>query len=352
MSGHDSGTGWYLKEIGRVPLLTPDQEIELGHKIQRWLQHEAGPDDAPRSIRHAGKRAKDEFVAANLRLAVSFVTKHCGRLSRLGYQDDLIQAANLGLIRAVEKFDPTRGYRFSTYAYWWIRQSVNRWVDQHSRLISIPGSHSQLLGRVEGVRRRLREQLMREPTVAEVAVELDVALEALEAMIARARGPLSLDHSSGLDDEGGELGCFVGVNDPDIVEVEAEATACRRIEALLMTVTPQQARLVRAVYGLSGPPMPIQEVAHLERISTRQAQRLINDAVRIMGRVPKGLAPRPTASEPTPPAVAAAQLSLLPDLPAPHPPTSGSARRQGARRAPCSTRARRCAETPDLGLQP
>ena len=135
-----TGTGWWLDTIGRVPLLTPAQEIELGSRVQQWLNHPDGPDDCPRNIKRSGERAKRQFVAANLRLAVSYVTKNCNRLitTNGNVQDDLIQAANLGVIRAVEKYDPSRGYRFSTYAYWWIRQSVNRWIDQCAKTIRMP----------------------------------------------------------------------------------------------------------------------------------------------------------------------------------------------------------------------
>jgi len=347
----ENGTSWYLKSIGRVTLLTPDQEIELGHVIQAWLLHPEGIDGAPPGVRRAGKRAKDAFVAANLRLAVSFVTKHCSRLSRIGYQDDLIQAANMGLIRAVEKFDPTRGYRFSTYAYWWIRQSVNRWIDQHSRMISIPGSHSQLLGRVETVTRRLRCELLREPKLTEVAAELDITIENLEALLARARNPLSLDHSSNVDEDGGELCQFVGVEDLDIADQEAADQSRGQVGELLGNLTPQQSRMVTAFYGLDGHPKTVQEVARSERISTRQAHRLINDAVLIMGRVSRGLAPRPTASEPTKPRKPATyrQLSLFGGRSESPRPIVRTVRRH-SRRAQYGTRARQCGVTPDLPL--
>ncbi len=137
------GTAWWLDQIGRYPLLTPAQEIELGTAVQAWLQHSDGPERCPPSIRRRGNRAREQIVRCNLRLAVSYVTKRCQRLMRSHSQDDLIQAANEGIISAVEKFDPTRGYRFSTYAYWWIRQAVNRWVDRYSRAVTIPVLHHQ-----------------------------------------------------------------------------------------------------------------------------------------------------------------------------------------------------------------
>ena len=106
---------WWLDQAGRVPLLTPAEEIELGTLIQRWVTH---PQPVPPGIRRAGQRARERFIRANLRLAAGFVSNRCHRLAKQHSEEDLIQAANEGLIRAVERFDPARGYRFSTYANW------------------------------------------------------------------------------------------------------------------------------------------------------------------------------------------------------------------------------------------
>jgi RNA polymerase primary sigma factor len=169
-----------LDTIGRIPLLTPAEEIELGGAIQRWQQH---PEPVPPGIRRRGMRARDRFVQANLRLAVSYVAKRCNRLAKQHGQDDLVQAANLGLITAVERFDPARGYRFSTYAYWWIRQAVNRYVDTSTRLISIPGSHCQHLSKLGGITRRIEREQGRIPTHAELAAERGVSVRVLEQVI-------------------------------------------------------------------------------------------------------------------------------------------------------------------------
>jgi RNA polymerase primary sigma factor len=125
-----SNQSWWLDSIGRIPLLSPAEEIELGTAIQRWQQH---PDPCPPGIRRRGQRARDRFVSANLRLVVAYISKRCHRLTRSFDREDLTQAGNMGLITAAERFDPAKGYRFSTYAYWWIRQAINRWVDQHGR---------------------------------------------------------------------------------------------------------------------------------------------------------------------------------------------------------------------------
>lgn len=278
-----SGTGWWLNQISRVPLLTPAQEIALGAQVQAWMDHPDGPEGAPATTRRVGTKARDRFVAANLRLAVSYVSKHCGRLVRLGYQDDLIQAANLGVIRAVEKYDPTRGYRFSTYAYWWIRQSVNRWVDQHARMISIPGSHSQLLSRIETARRRLATEQGREPSREELAADVEITVQALDELLLRARSHLSLDQAA--EEDGGNLGMFVGAEDPDVGEIEERAANVSRLAELLGKLPPQQARIVRMRHGLDGRAMTPAEVATIERISTRQVERILRDSVAAMAEI-------------------------------------------------------------------
>jgi RNA polymerase primary sigma factor len=133
-------------------------------------------------------RARDRFVTANLRLAVSYVARRCNRLAKAhGGSEDLVQAANMGLITAAERFDPARGYRFSTYAYWWIRQAVNRWVDQHSRMVSIPGSHCQHLAKVSAITRRVEREQGRLPTHQELATELGVSLRVLEQVLENGR---------------------------------------------------------------------------------------------------------------------------------------------------------------------
>jgi RNA polymerase sigma factor (sigma-70 family) len=341
-----TGTGWWLDQVGRIPLLTPVQEIELGNRVQQWLNHPDGPEGCPRGVQRGGQRARDQFVAANLRLAVSYVKKHCGRLMRSGYVDDLIQAANLGLIRAVEKYDPTRGYRFSTYAYWWIRQSVNRWIDQHTRMVSIPGSHSQLLTKIEGVRRRLMAELLREPTRQELASEVDITIEALDDLFQRARSHLSLDFAA--DEDQGDLASFIGHDDYSPLEAEAHALMLTQLEDLLNVLTPQQARVVRMRHGLEGHPLTPSEVAVIERVSARQIEKILREAMSILENARKGLAPRPSAPLLKPVhagPVTLRQLTLFPDHEQPSEPSSGRARRRHA--APRGTQARPRGERTD-----
>ena len=222
---------WWLDQVGRRPQLTPSQEIELGTAVQAWLNHPAGPDGCPPGIRRRGKRARDRFIEANLRLAVHWVSTHHHRLPGTGSTDDLIQSANLGLITAVERFDPARGYRFSTYAYWWIRQAVQAYCDRHGRAVAIPAQHHQHMARLKPVRQRLERELGRTPTRQELAAALNLSLAVLDAVIENSRSIASLDLV--IDHESGsELGDMIASHDPSLEDLEDQAVRWRQAEQL------------------------------------------------------------------------------------------------------------------------
>ena len=215
-------------------------------------------------------RARDRFVQANLRLAVSYVSKRCWRLAKAHGQEDLIQAANMGLITAAERFDPARGYRFSTYAYWWIRQAVSRWADQHSRAIVIPGSHSQHLGRIGPITNRLTAELGRVPSREEIAAELGVSLRVLEQVLENGRSISSLDQI--ITDDGLELGSTCSSYDRSIEDEEEQAERWRQAEELrnvISSLPNQDRRLLSLAWGLDGVELPRPELAQQEGISTR-----------------------------------------------------------------------------------
>ena len=260
-------SSWWLDVIGRIPLLTPAEEIELGTAVQRWQQHEA---PVPPGILRRGMRARDRFVQANLRLAVSYVAKRCHRLAKQHSQDDLVQAANLGLIVAVERFDPARGYRFSTYAYWWIRQSVNRHVDQTSRAIAIPGSHCQHLSKVGGITRRYEREQGRPPTRQELAAELGVSLRVLEQVLENGRPIGSLDQV--ITDDGLDLASTCASWDRSLEDEEAQAERWRQAEQLrnlIARLPASDQRLLVLAWGLEGVELPRPELARQEGLSTR-----------------------------------------------------------------------------------
>jgi RNA polymerase sigma factor (sigma-70 family) len=248
-------------------MLSPAEEIELGTAIQRWLHH---PEPVPPGIRRRGQRARERFVTANLRLAVSFVSRRCHRLAKAHSTEDLIQAANEGVIKAVERFDPAKGYRFSTYAMWWIHQSVNRYVDLHGRTIAIPGSHSQHLGRLNAITRRLCRELNRDPTKQELATELGVSMRVLEAVIENGRSISSLDAVIGED--GQELGSTVATYDRSLEDEEDQRERWKQAEQLrnLIGLLPAaDQRLLSLAWGLDGVEVPRVELARTEGLSAR-----------------------------------------------------------------------------------
>ena len=186
---------WYLSTIGRVPLLTPAEEIELGNQVQAMMQLlELGVDDPPgvrqKQLLRVGRRAKQRMMKANLRLVVSVAKKYQGRGLELL---DLIQEGSLGLERAVEKFDPTRGYKFSTYAFWWIRQSMTRAIACQSRTIRLPVHLSERLSAVRRVSLELAHKLGAMPSRSEISEAMAIPIEELDGLLRQSLTTSSLD---------------------------------------------------------------------------------------------------------------------------------------------------------------
>ena len=261
-----SNQSWWLDSIGRIPLLTPAEEIELGTAIQRWQTH---PDPCPPGIRRRGMRARDRFVSANLRLVVAFISRR-SRLFAGQDREDLIQAGNMALLTAAERFDPAKGYRFSTYAWWWIRQAVSRHIDQYSRAIAIPGSHCQHLAKLQTITRRLELELNRTPTQAEIAAELGVSVKVLEQVVENGRSVASLDQV--VTDDGLELGSLCATYDRSPEDEEEQRERWRQAEqlrGLIARLAPQDQRLLSLAWGLDGVEIPRGELAQQEGLSTR-----------------------------------------------------------------------------------
>jgi len=191
--------GDYLRTISRVPLLTDEEELHLGRLVRTWLDD----PEATVAVQRKGKRALQRFVTANLRLVVSVVTKYRRRVRHLPIEPiDLIQAGNIGLIRAAEKFDPARGYRFSTYAYWWIRQAVSRHIQEHSSMIRVPYPLANLAMKVDVLAQKNRRQI----SAKEAALILDEAPHRVEQAMSlhQFNSTVSLDQVLS-NSEGGEM---------------------------------------------------------------------------------------------------------------------------------------------------
>ena len=195
----------YLSAIGRVPLLTPSEEIMLGNRVREWQDWPDGPGAAPKRIQRLGLKARDRMMQANLRLVVHIAKKYNGRLNGGMEMLDLIQEGTIGLVRGVEKFDPARGYKFSTFAYWWIRQGIGRALAEKSSIVRVPVHQNETLSKMKLVAQRLTQELKRFPTEAELATALEITEQRLDNLksILRCRNSASLDCSApGMDDEG------------------------------------------------------------------------------------------------------------------------------------------------------
>jgi RNA polymerase nonessential primary-like sigma factor len=294
----------YLHDIGRVPLLSHEQEITLGRQVQdlmaledlrqelRLRSGDQDPSDAklsaeaglnPAQLRRRlqlGRRAKERMVAANLRLVVSVAKKYTRRNMELL---DLIQEGTIGLVRGVEKFDPTRGYKFSTYAYWWIRQGITRAIAEKSRSIRLPIHITESLNKLKKGQRELSQELGRTPTISELALAVDMPEDEVKDLLCRARQPLSLETKVG-DSEDTELLDLLAsdmVGPSDVVDGE-----CLRndLEDLVAQLPELQGKVLRLRYGIGGgEPMSLTSIARnlgMSRDKTRNLERRALEGIR------------------------------------------------------------------------
>jgi RNA polymerase primary sigma factor len=262
----------YLKEIGRVALLNAEQEVELAKRIEAGLfaaekirQADAGQLKLAKQLRKDfdwlsadGLRAKDHLLEANLRLVVSVAKRYTGRgMAFL----DLIQEGNLGLIRAVEKFDYTKGYKFSTYATWWIRQAITRAMADQARTIRIPVHMVEQINKLTRVQRQMLQDLGREPTADELATELDMTPDKVVEIQGYAREPVSLEQNVG-DEGDSQLGDFIEDADaPIAAEVVSFGLLQRELDSVLKTLPEREAAVVALRFGLTdGQPRTLDEI--------------------------------------------------------------------------------------------
>ncbi|MBQ1630016.1 MAG: RNA polymerase sigma factor RpoD [Firmicutes bacterium] len=226
----DDPVRMYLKEIGKVPLLTADEEIELAKRM------EEGDEDA-----------KKRLCEANLRLVVSIAKRYVGRGMLLL---DLIQEGNLGLIKAVDKFDYTKGYKFSTYATWWIRQAITRSIADQARTIRIPVHMVETINKLIRVSRQLLQELGREPTPEEIAEEMDISVEKVREIQKVAQEPVSLETPIG-EEEDSHLGDFIPDEDvPQPVEAAAFSLLKEQLNEVLDTLTDREQKVLKLRFGL------------------------------------------------------------------------------------------------------
>jgi RNA polymerase primary sigma factor len=272
----------YLKSIGRTSLLTAEQEVDLAKRIEAGLyaehklETETGlSQDFIRDLEDVaedGRRAKAHMLEANLRLVVSVAKKYSDRgLSLL----DVVQEGNLGLIRAVEKFDYTKGYKFSTYAMWWIRQAIQRGFADSARTIRLPVHVLEMLSKLSRVERDMHQRLGREPTPEELAVELDRTPDQIEELLRTSRQPISLDSTIGEDGETSIGDLIEDVDAPEASELVDRQLLADQLRHALDALTPREATIMAMRFGLyDGNPHTLDEIGRALGLTRERIRQL------------------------------------------------------------------------------
>jgi len=276
-SNLDDPVRMYLREIGRVPLLSADEEVALARRMERGKQERLRPNPNPRIIED-GEEAQRRLTEANLRLVVSVAKKYIGRgMSLL----DLIQEGNIGLIRAVEKFDYTKGYKFSTYATWWIRQAITRAIADQARTIRIPVHMVETINRLIRVSRRLVQELGREPASEEIAEEMGISPEKVREIIKVSQEPVSLETPIGEEDDS-HLGDFI---EDHAALAPADAASHQllkeQVEDVLHGLSERERKVLQLRFGLDdGRSRTLEEVGKEFKVTRERIRQIEAKALR------------------------------------------------------------------------
>ena len=270
----------YLKEIGRTPLLKSEDEVKLANQIQAMLpllEKEDLTREEQKIVRE-GQLAKRKMTQANLRLVVSIAKKYQNRgLSLL----DLIQEGSIGLMRAAEKFDPSKGYKFSTYSYWWIRQAMTRAIANYARTIRLPIHITQDLNKIKKVNRQLSQTLGRKPTDAEVAEELEIEVTKLRSLAEAARMTRPRSLNATIDENQTELGQILPDDSGSPSDFVAERETVSKVQNLLDTLSPKQRDVIILRYGLKdGQTMTYEQIGNVCGISRERVRQIKNKAMK------------------------------------------------------------------------
>ena len=279
---------WYLATIGRIPLLTPAEEIELGNQVQAMMGltedgtrnfEENELTSKQRRLLRIGRRAKERMMKANLRLVVSVAKKYQGKGLELL---DLIQEGSLGLERAVEKFDPTRGYKFSTYAFWWIRQSMTRAIACQSRTIRLPVHLSERLTTIRKVSLDLAHKLGAMPSRVEIAEAMDIPLEELDSLLRQALTTSSLDAPVNGEEGRSFLGDLIADSSlEEPLEIVEQRIHHEQLGRWLSHLSEQEQHVLRLRFGLEGNERhTLAEIGRLMEVSRERVRQVELKALR------------------------------------------------------------------------